>query len=175
MLAKKYLIRFNEEWEERLEGERKKYVVSGHGNDGDFEVYPYGLAEKRTQDHYEPYGNTAVGAYYHYRSDSEAGSVENQTAAMTGMKTAYDGKYAPMLVPWSLTEPEEAEKKEEMKGYGDRLFLNRRYDVRLRIEKLDAETGEPILHEDGVFAIYRARRNEAEDGDGSVLRLVSNS
>ena len=38
----------------------------------------------------------------------------------------------------------------------------------MRIEKLDAETGEPILHDDAVFGIYRAERNEAENGDGAV-------
>lgn len=34
--------------------------------------------------------------------------------------------------------------------------------------KLDAETGEPILHDDAVFGVYRAERNEAEDGDGEI-------
>ena len=36
-------------------------------------------------------------------------------------------------------------------GYGEKTFLNRKYFSNLRIEKLDAETGEPILHDDAVF------------------------
>ena len=46
--------------------------------------------------------------------------------------------------------------------------MNRKYFSNLRIEKLDAETGEPILHDDAVFGVYRAERNEADDGDGAV-------
>ena len=77
-----------------------------------------------------PYRNPAVSAYYHYNSISERGSIENQVLfeggesgeengkglylkdgvfAMTGIKTAYDGRYAPMLVPWTVMEPEKAE------------------------------------------------------------------
>ena len=55
-----------------------------------------------------------------------------------------------------------------MDSYGEKKFLDRKYFSNLRIEKLDAETGEPILHDDAVFGVYRAERNEAEDGDGEV-------
>lgn len=51
---------------------------------------------------------------------------------------------------------------------GKKTFLNRKYFSNLRIEKLDAETGEPILHDDAVFGVYRAERNETDDGDGAV-------
>ena len=53
-------------------------------NDGDFEVYPYGLSEKKREGRYEPYGNEMVKQYYHYRSDSENGENENGKETMTG-------------------------------------------------------------------------------------------
>jgi len=64
-----------------------------------------------------------------------------------------------MLEPWSQTE-----------DFVFRTFLNRLYRTRLRIEKLDAETGEQILHDEAVFALYKADRNEEKDGDGAVKR-----
>ena len=87
---------------------------------------------------------------------------------MTGIKTAYDGEYAPMLVPWSIVDPNEEKEDTVWAGYGEKTFLNRKYFSNLRIEKLDAETGEPILYDDAVFGVYRAERNEADDGDGAV-------
>lgn len=47
--CKKYLIRFNEESAENQKQELREYVICAHSNDGDFEVYPYGLSEKREQ------------------------------------------------------------------------------------------------------------------------------
>lgn len=70
-------------------------------------------------------------------------------------RSSWDGKYAHMLEPWSQTE-----------DFVFRTFLNRLYRTRLRIEKLDAETGEQILHDEAVFALYKADRNEEKDGDG---------
>lgn len=71
------------------------------------------------------------------------------------------------LVPWSITEPNE---KAEMSGYASPILMNRRYGVTLRVEKHDLETGEPILHDGAVFALYKAKRNEGPQGDGSVIR-----
>ena len=167
-LAEKYLIRFNEEWAENQKQELREYVIQAHNNDGDFETYPYGLSEKKRAGHYEPYGNKKVSAYYHYRSDSETGGIKDEKRTMTGVKTAYDGEYAPMLVPWSIVDPEEQGESKTWTGYGEKGFMDRKYFANLRIEKLDAETGEPILYDDAVFGIYRAERNEADDGDGAV-------
>ena len=167
-LAKKYLIRFNEESAENQKQELREYVICAHSNDGDFEVYPYGLSEKKRAGHYEPYGNEKVKQYYHYRADSENGVKREGKEMMTGIKTAYDGEYAPMLVPWSIVDPNEEKEDTVWAGYGEKTFLNRKYFSNLRIEKLDAETGEPILHDDAVFGVYRAERNEADDGDGAV-------
>ena len=167
-LAKKYLIRFNEESAENQKQELREYVICAHSNDGDFEVYPYGLSEKKRAGHYEPYGNEKVKQYYHYRADSENGAKREGKEMMTGIKTAYDGEYAPMLVPWSIVDLNEEKEDTVWAGYGEKTFLNRKYFSNLRIEKLDAETGEPILHDDAVFGVYRAERNEADDGDGAV-------
>lgn len=166
--CKKYLIRFNEESAENQKQELREYVICAHSNDGDFEVYPYGLSEKKRAGHYEPYGNEKVKQYYHYRADSENGVKREGKEMMTGIKTAYDGEYAPMLVPWSIVDPNEEKEDTVWAGYGEKTFLNRKYFSNLRIEKLDAETGEPILHDDAVFGVYRAERNEADDGDGAV-------
>jgi hypothetical protein len=191
-LAAKYLIRFNEETAEAS-------VVYGHNSDGDFEVYRYGLDRDQAAGHYEPYGNPAVAEYYHYQSISEDGGLESgvpflggetsgENAAglywkdnvktMTGVRTAYDGKFAPMLIPWSMTEPEDEEAdsaqnqdgSSSFAGYAYRKFRNRFYSVRLRVEKLDAETGEPILHDGAIFALYAAERDDSPDGDGTVRR-----
>ena len=61
------------------------------------------------------------------------------------------GQYAPMLVPWSVVDPEEAREEGNVgiEGYGRSRFLNQPYEAKLRVEKLDRETGEPILHEKG--------------------------
>lgn len=80
----------------------------------------------------------------------------------------------PVQVPWSVTDPEEQMDEQGWTGYGERKFLNRRYAAKFRIEKLDAETGEPILHDDAVFGIYRAQREE-KDGDGSVKRYQADT
>ena len=71
-----------------------------------------------------------------------------------------------LLVPWSVVDPEEAREEGNggIEGYGRSRFVNQPYEAKLRVEKLDGETGEPILHEEGIFALYRAKRNESPDG-----------
>lgn len=203
-LARKYLIRFNEEMAGNHTDDVRSYVIRGHNHDGDFEVYKYGLDRDQTVGHYEPYGNQAVARYYHYDSISENAGVEDQVqfygtasdgenpagmywkdgvAVMTGERTAYDGKYAPMLVPWTVAEPETEEKDctqngdgtSSYRGYAYRKLHNVFYKVKLRVEKLDAETGEQILHEDAVFALYAAQRNDGEYGDGTVKRYKTDT
>ena len=83
---------------------------------------------------------------------------------MTGVKTAYDGEYAPMLIPWSIVDPNQEKEGTLWTGYGEKTFLNRKYFSNLRIEKLDAETGEPILHDDAVFGVYRAEKMRRTTG-----------
>lgn len=147
-------------------------------------------------------GRERVSAFYRYSSESEqagtadqvpfdwegtptkenqAGTIyRDQVMAMQGSLTAYDGKYAAMLVPYTMAAPagadtEENETRKEADGsssgtgsaYGK--LRNRFYTAKLRIEKLDSETHENILHDDAIFQIYKAKRQEKADGQGEVL------
>lgn len=136
------------------------------------------------------YGTNGVEKIYRYGSVSEdkqiydnvpfpSGTGEayrDHVTAMEGMHTAFDGKYAPMLVPWTVVEPaDEAEDTVQSrdgtssyKGYAYRKFRNTFYTSRLRIEKLDSETGENLLHDGALFALYAASREEGENTDGLV-------
>ena len=75
-----------------------------------------------------------------------------------------------MLVPWTVQEPAGGEASGEavFRGYADRKFRNTYYSTNLRIEKLDSETGESILHDQALFAIYAAERDDSETGEGRV-------
>ena len=53
-------------------------------------------------------------------------------------------------------------------GYADGKYRNTFYAAKLRIEKLDSETGENILHDDAVFAIYAASRDTSKYSEGEV-------
>ena len=147
-------------------------------------------------------GRERVSAFYRYSSESEqagtadqvpfdwegtptkenqAGTIyRDQVKTMQGSLTAYDGKYAAMLVPYTMAAPagadtEENETRKEADGsssgtgsaYGK--LRNRFYTAKLRIEKLDSETHENILHDDAIFQIYKAKRQEQADGQGEVL------
>ena len=122
------------------------------------------------------YETDGIEKIYHYGSVSENKETNESGTTMKGVQTAYDGKYASMLVPWSVTEPadETADTApngngiSSYKGYGYRKFKNTFYSSRLRIEKLDSETGENILHDGAVFALYAASREEGENTDGKV-------
>lgn len=131
------------------------------------------------------YEADAIEKIYRYGSVSEerqsldvllSGEHEGdreRVAVMKGMQTAVDGRYAPMLVPWTVTEPVDErngmvqlpDDSSDYEGYGYRKFRNTFYKSRLRIEKLDSETGESILHDGAIFAIYAADR---EEGGGTV-------
>lgn len=203
-LAAKYLIRFNEEMAANHTDDVRSYVIKAHSHDGDFEVYKYGLDVDQTGGHYEPYGNPEVAKYYHYDSTSEHAGIadgvlftggasdtanssgmywKDRVKTMSGVRTAFDGKYAPMLVPWSMTEPDDEasgsiqnpDGTSSYEGYAYRKLRNTFYGVKLRIEKLDAETGEQILHDDAVFALYAAERDDAKNGDGAVRRYAADT
>lgn len=144
-------------------------------------------------------GREAVSKYYRYSSVSEGKGLANDVAypeagtqekepsiqyrdnitIMQGEQIAYDGKYAPMLVPWtvkasdnSVTEVTDTVPLESgessYKGFGYTKFQNRFYKTKLRIEKLDSETGENILHDGALFALYAAAREDGENTDGLV-------
>ncbi len=108
-------------------------------------------------------GREKVSAYYRYSSVSEQAGFLQGTRSMTGVLTAYDGKYSSALVPGV---PEDAESGIPCARV---RFRNRIYKARLRIEKLDSATHENILHDDAVFRIYRAECGKREDGSKGIL------
>lgn len=84
---------------------------------------------------------------------------------MQGVQTAYDGLYAPMLVPYSVAEPEDEKQyvPSGLEGYADGAYRNRFYSAKLRIEKLDSETHENLLHDGALFMLYRANGTRPPD------------
>lgn len=193
-LMRKYNIRFNEE----------THVIKARNEDGDFEVYKFGLAKKErpgrslttAQPYKEAYMDGAKegvkGYYPGYASQSEGGEsrdgvlyegyetdsgqieVRDNVPAMAGVRTAVEGKFAPMLVPWSVREPEGgltpkgAGADFNFRAFAQEDFENKYYSSKLRIEKLDAETGETILQDGAIFKIYAAKRDVQKNGAGSA-------
>ena len=200
-LIRKYKIRFNEE----------THIIQAHGQDGDFEVYKYGLDRDTRPGHSltskEPYHpeymdgkNDTVKAYYRgytsqsedagmmdkvvydgYETDSGQMEVRDNVPTMSGMQTAIDGKYAPMLVPWTVLAPAVDRVNPDdgsvetlvPSGSGEDFnfvafaqedFEDAYYSSRLRIEKLDAETGDNIIHDGALFRIYAAKRDVDKSG-----------
>ncbi|WP_319638569.1 SpaA isopeptide-forming pilin-related protein [Lacrimispora sp. 210928-DFI.3.58] len=211
-LIRKYKIRFNEE----------THIIKAHSHDGDFEVFKYGLDKDIRPGHsmtskppydaeYMDGANGTVKAYYRgYTSQSEdkgtrdgvvydgnetdSGQLEIRDAVptMKGMQTAIEGKFASMLVPWTVLAPAVDRKNPDTGdietlspfGSGENFnyaafaqedFENRYYSSRLRIEKLDAETGDNIIHDGAIFKIYAAKRDvekagvNTANGTGAVL------
>lgn len=104
--------------------------------------------------------------------ENEAGIwYRDQVRTMQGVQTACDGVYAAMLVPYSCLADSEPDGNggNDDAGYSDVKFRNRFYTAKLRIEKLDAETHENILHEGALFNLYAAKRDDRQDGGGGVL------
>ncbi|MFR5631454.1 MAG: SpaA isopeptide-forming pilin-related protein [Monoglobales bacterium] len=193
-LTERYRIRFNEE----------SHVIYAHNNDGDFEVFKYGLEPDISRD----CQNETVAGYYHYSSISEdAGKQDgvyyetyydrdgnltdygvtlDDVDTMTGKSTAVDRKFAKALIPWSVLDPRYGEVINDDGDVGNRDagleedgtfnfvafsntdFENELYSSRLRIEKLDSETGENILHDGALFKIYAAKRDISGDGADGV-------
>ena len=87
-------------------------------------------------------------------------AVYKDAKAMQGVQTAYEGQYGPMLVPYSVLAPVKGIcDPETFRGYAEQKFRNTFYSARLRIEKLDSETHENLLHDGAVFMIYKASRD----------------
>lgn len=130
-------------------------------------------------------GREKVSRYYRYSAVSEdagiaddvlyqkngQGYYKDQVKTMSGVLTAYDGKYAQMLVPWTMlpsknAATEEADMKHKdngessYKGFDYTKFRNQFYYAKLRIEKIDSETHENLLHDGALFMIYKAQRDQ---------------
>ncbi len=106
-------------------------------------------------------GREGISRIYRYSSVSEQG--RGQT--MTGASTAIHGKYSHALVPWTMAIPENGRKRDR-EGAAEVSFMDFPYKNRLRIEKLDSETHENLLHDGAIFRIYRAERDNPPHGTG---------
>ena len=204
-LIRKYKIRFNEE----------THIIQANGQDGRFEIYKYGLdkdvrpgrsltSQAPYEEEYMDGGNNAVKGYYAgYTSQSEdAGimdgvvydgyetadgqlEVRDQVATMKGMRTAIDGKFASMLVPWTVLPPAVDRINPDtgnvetlipsgtggdfnFVAFAQEDFEDEYYNSRLRIEKLDSETGDSIIHDGALFKIYAAKRDVEKKGMSTV-------
>ena len=181
-LIRKYKIRFNEE-------DRK---IQTDNIDGSFEIYPYGLDKDiRPGNVLGPVSQSedkaVLDGVFYDGSETENGQVQvrDQVPAMKGENMAIEGKFAPMLVPWSILTPEtdrinpDTGNVETLKpggmgaafnyvGFNQEDFENDYFHSRLRIEKVDSETGENIIHDGALFRIYAAKRDVKKAGIGSV-------
>ena len=182
-LIRKYKIRFNEE----------SHVIRAHRSDGDFLIYKYGLKidgapEKLRGKHIScsEVSGTVDGVVYSGR-ETQSGELEirDNVASMTGVNTAVDGKYAAMLVPWTILEPAVDRVNPDTGNvetltpsgsgadfnyvaYATEDFENKYASSKLRIEKLDAQTGENIIHSGALFRIYAAKREVEQTGGSAV-------
>lgn len=85
---------------------------------------------------------------------------------MQGSLKAEAGIYAPMLVPYTVTEPVRGQKGTALSGYAVGVFRDQFYTTGLRIEKLDSETHENLLHDDAISGstVENARRQQMDRG-----------
>ena len=111
------------------------------------------------------YAKDSIEERYHYGSISEHSGEINGFRTMTGIQTAYEGRYASMIVPWTVVTPVDLDsyKADDFAGFADIGFHNTFYKVKLKIEKLDSETGDNILHDGAVFGLYAASRYTTQD------------
>ncbi len=155
---------YNEQ-DDRNAGAVSYYLSEGQsGRDAVAEVYRYSSLSEHS-------GLVDAVAYPggEATEDNVPGIVyRDQVAVMQGAQTAYDSRYAPMLVPYAVTE-EESSEESSCRPYGCAWFCNRLFTSRIRIEKLDSATHENILHDGAVFHIYAASRDDSPDGEGRVL------
>ena len=181
-LIRKYKIRFNEE-------DRK---IQTDNIDGSFEIYPYGLDKDIKPGNVlgsvsQSEDKAVLDGVIYDGSETENGQVQvrDQVPAMKGENMAIEGKFAPMLVPWSILTPEtdrinpDTGNVETLKpggmgatfnyvAFNQEDFENDYFHSRLRIEKVDSETGENIIHDGALFRIYAAKRDVKKAGIGSV-------
>ncbi len=122
-------------------------AIKAHNYQGDFEVYRY-----------------------HFVPKTEDGT------AIIGSTKAFENRYCHALVPWSMTIPEkELSDMEPMdsgessyRGFAYSKFVDIPYKSILRIEKLDSETQENLLHDQAIFRLYKAQREESEYRTGEA-------
>ena len=95
----------------------------------------------------------------------------------TGELTAYDKLYSAALVPWSVTAPADLNtySSKDFTGYADVKERNSYYVSYLRVNKVDSETGEYILHDDAIFGLYAASRYTSFDEIEEDAKLIEDA
>ncbi|XBX07584.1 SpaA isopeptide-forming pilin-related protein [Enterocloster clostridioformis] len=193
-LMERYFIRFNEETHTiKAHNHDGDFLVFKYGLEpdsardcGNETVAGYYHYKSISEDH-----GQQDDVYYDVYLDRDGnvadyGVTLDGVDTMTGVSTAIDRKYAKALVPWSVLDPRYGEVINDNGDIGNREpglekdgsfnfisfanmdFENEFYGSRIRIEKLDSETGENILHDGALFKIYAARRDVVGTGTTGV-------
>lgn len=193
-LMSRYLIRFNEETHTiKAHNHDGDFLVFKYGLEpdsardcGNETVAGYYHYKSISEDH-----GQQDQVYYETYLDrngtvTDYGVTLDGVDTMSGVSTAIDRKYAPALVPWSVLDPRYGEIINDNGDIGNREpglekdgsfnfvsfanmdFENEFYGSRIRIEKLDSETGENILHDGALFKIYAAKRDVSGNGTTGV-------
>lgn len=193
-LVEKFGIRFNEEVHEiSAHSHDGDFKVYKYGLKKDLYNTPYEnkiVGARYKYGESENAGNL-TSVYYDREYDLNGnvidyGSTKENVATMIGKSVAVNGKYAKALVPYSVLEPRYGKEINDAGDIGNRdtgldkegkfnfiafakeHFENTFYSSKLRIEKLDFETGENIIHEGALFKIYAAKRDVVASGLASV-------
>ena len=192
-LQEKFLIRFNEETHViQAHNHSGDFEIYKYGRKSDHFTKPYENAAARQRYRYgkSEEAGIAEGVYYERLYDesgnvTDYGVIIDQADTMTGVSTAVNGKYAHALVPWSVLDPRYGEVINDNGDIGNREpgtergafnfvafaklhFENTFYSSKLRVEKLDSDTGENIIHEGALFKIYATSRDVSGQGVADV-------
>ena len=113
------------------------------------------------------------------KDDNNASGMnwKDDIPSTTGELTAYDKLYSAALVPWSVTAPADLNtySSKDFTGYADVKERNNYYVSYLRINKVDSETGEYILHDDAIFGLYAASRYTSFDEIEEDAKLIEDA
>ncbi len=134
-IESKHKIRFQEE----------NKVINARGNQGEFEIFPYGLSKQQSEIY----------------EDKSSISETNTRRGIEGNLAIEYAHFAPAFVAHTVYPTLEDGKKE---GYAHVSFLNKPYEVKVRIEKMDGSTKETIVHEAASFQIYYGEKDEKNGG-----------
>ena len=113
------------------------------------------------------------------KDDNNASGMnwKDNIPSTTGELTAYDKLYSAALVPWSVTAPANLDiySSKDFTGYADVKERNRYYVSYLKVNKVDSETGEYILHDDAIFGLYAASRYTSFDEIEEDAKLIKDA
>ena len=193
-LVEKFRIRFNEESEViKAHSHDGDFEIYPYGLKKDLFERAYTNATVGARYKYGQSENSSNkdSVYYEYEYDNDGniidyGTTKENVPTMIGKSEAVNGKYAKALVPYTILDPRYGEVVNDKGDIGNRdggldkdgkfnfiaflksHFENTFYSSKLRIEKLDFETGENIIHEGALFKIYAAKRDISAKGTSDV-------